>query len=96
MVQNNFKFDAKRDLQPVDQFGYIDLVKSFQNGYVPGDVEAIAENYNDIEDPSSIIGKPKDCFEAMRMQDIVVANAKKGTMSVEPVTAKSSSDMDKN
>lgn len=96
MVQSNIEFNSDRDLQEVDQFGYIDLVKAFQNGYVPGDVESVAENYNDIENPESIIGKPRDCFEAMRMQDIIISNAKKGTMSVEPATAKSSSDSDKN
>lgn len=95
MVQNSAKFDKVKDLQEVDQFGYIDLVKSFQNGYVAGDVESVAERFNDIEDPASIVGKPKDCFEAMRMQDAIIANAKKGTMSVEPASAKTSSK-DKN
>lgn len=88
MKTNSASFDKDKDLQEVDQFGYIDLVKSFQNGYVAGDVESVAENYNDIEDPSSIVGKPRDCFEAMRMQDVIVQNVKKGTSSVEPAPAK--------
>lgn len=96
MIQNNLVFDEVRDVQPVDQFGYVDLVKSFQNGYVAGDVEAVAEYFNDIDDPASIIGKPKDCFEAMRMQDMVVANAKKGTKSVESAPAKASPESGKN
>lgn len=96
MVQNNVVYNPDRDLQEVDQFGYIDLTKAFENGYVPGDVEAIAENYNEIDEPASIYGKPKDCFEAMRMQDVIVANAKKGTSSVESAPAKVSSFKDEN
>lgn len=95
MITTSASFNKDKDLQEVDQFGYIDLVKSFQNGYVAGDVEAVAENFNDIDDPASIVGKPRDCFEAMRMQDAIVANAKKGTAVREPATAKESSVLDK-
>lgn len=96
MLQSNIVYNPDRDLQEVDQFGYIDLNKAFENGYVPGDVESIVENYNEIDNPASIFGKPKDCFEAMRMQDIIVTNAKKGTSSVESAPAKVSSSKDEN
>ena len=72
MRQSNIRFDKNRDVQEVDQFGFVDLVKAFQNGYVPGDLEGDDSAYNDIEDPSSIVGKPHDPFEAMRMQDSIV------------------------
>ena len=75
MIHNDVVYNPDRDLQEVDQFGYIDLVEAFRNGYVPGEAEAQMDRYNDIEEPSSIIGKPSDCFEAMRMQDEILKNS---------------------
>lgn len=76
MIQTGANFDKYRDIQEVDQFGFIDLVKSFQNGYVEGNSDIKAEAFNEIEDPASIIGKPSDVFEALRMQDTVIESVK--------------------
>lgn len=76
MYQKNLVYDKKRDIQEVDQFGFVDLVKSFQNGYVQPDLQVDANGFNNIDDPSTILGRPHDAFEAMRMQDLIVANAK--------------------
>lgn len=62
-------FDPVRDSQEVDQFGYIDLVEVFQKGSLSSDVNLRDSNFNEINDPSSILGKPKDIFEAQRMTD---------------------------
>ena len=76
MIQTGANFDKDRDIQEVDQFGFIDLVKSFQNGYVEGNSDIKAESFNEIEDPASIIGKPTDVFEALRMQDTMIESVK--------------------
>lgn len=75
MVQTGANFNKDKDIQEVDQFGFIDLVKSFQNGYVEGNSDIKAESFNDIEDPASILGKPSDVFEALRMQDAALESA---------------------
>lgn len=85
-------YNPKKDLQEVDQFGYTDLVKAFQNGYVPGEAESIAEGFNEIEDPASIIGKPSDAFEAMRMQDAIIASQKSNNASSGSEASSSDSD----
>ena len=50
----------------VDQMGAIDLRQAFETGVVEGSFEESAENYNDIDDPKSIIGTPDDVFAADR------------------------------
>lgn len=69
-MRSVIRYDSKRDLQEVDQFGFVDLVKSVSEGFVPSDIGVSAESFdgNDI-DPESLIGKPSDVFEAMRIQD---------------------------
>ena len=76
MIQKGANFNKDRDIQEVDQFGFIDLIKSFQNGYVEGNSDIKAEAFNEIEDPASIIGKPTDVFEALRMQDTMIESVK--------------------
>lgn len=92
MKVNLTKFDPKKDIQKVDQFGYVNLNKAFENGYVEGNVDVNETDYNDIENPASIIGKPSDAFEAMRMQDALVS----GVKSANAVSAKKSSEKDEN
>ena len=82
-------FDPVRDSQEVDQFGYIDLVEVFQKGSLSSDVNLRDSNFNEINDPSSILGKPKDIFEAQRMADDINAraNSVKEVTSVKPSKA---------
>lgn len=65
------KYNEVCDLACVDQFGFVDLNACLANGVVPSTVSDTEGAYNDIEDPSSILGKPADVFEAYRMQDYV-------------------------
>ena len=39
-----FAFNPKRDIQQVDQFGFVDLRSAFVNHSLPGTLEAYAEN----------------------------------------------------
>lgn len=62
-------YDPKKDLHAVEQYGFVDLTEVFQTGTVSGDLNAGLENYNDIEDPDSIIDKADDIFSLYRQVD---------------------------
>lgn len=77
----NAKYNEVCDLSPVDQFGFVDLNECLANGEVPSTVSDTEDSYNGIEDPSEILGKPSDVFDAYRMQDYVKSV---GRMSDDP------------
>ena len=60
---------AKGAKEAVEQYGFVDLTEVFQTGTVAGDLNAGLENYNDIEDPDSIIDKADDVFALYRQVD---------------------------
>lgn len=55
------------DISPVDQFGYVDLGAAFVNGVVPPFEGAIDEAFNKIDDPRSILGAPRNLFDAFEL-----------------------------
>ena len=77
MIVKNCDYNEVCDLKDVDQFGFIDLVECLENVVVPSTVANSEANYNDIEDPASILGKPRDVFEAYAMNDYVKSVGKK-------------------
>lgn len=71
MIFDKCMYNEVCDNNPVDQYGFIDLVECISNGAVPTTISDTEMDYNGIEDPASILGKPHDVFEAYRMQDYV-------------------------
>ena len=72
MAEDNEKwFNPMRDIQEVDQTGYVDLVKAYTNGSIPSDLNIREESYNGIEEPDSILGTPSDVFEAAQLRETV-------------------------
>lgn len=69
MIVSCVNYNSIKDIQPVEPFGFISLVDAFNNSCIPAGIEDSSDSYNDIEDPSTIVGKPSDVFEAMRMAD---------------------------
>lgn len=68
------KFNKCRDIRQVDQFGFVDINKSVSEGFVPNDLGDPSVGYDALDvDPESIIGKPSDTFEAMRLQDTLAS-----------------------
>ena len=65
------KYNSECDNTAVDQYGFVDLAESIKNGVVPSSISNTEDEYNGIDDPSTILGKPHDVFEAIRMQDYV-------------------------
>ena len=71
MIVLECKYNPERDLKAVEPFGFVDLKESFINNCVPSQAPDAESDYNGIQDPSSILGKPSDVFDALRMaQDI--------------------------
>lgn len=62
---------AARDVAPVQPFGYVNLCQALANGSVPSDISDVEENYNGIDDPASILGKPSDVFDAAHMRESI-------------------------
>lgn len=68
MVVTECYYDPAVDLKPVEPFGFIDLKSAFVNKTVPSNLPDSEVDYNGIEDPASIVGRPSDVFDALRMQ----------------------------
>lgn len=64
-------FDKVKDMQEVDQFGYVNLGEAYANGVVEGNLNPDVSEFNGIEHPEAIIGKPSDEFDAIALQNIV-------------------------
>lgn len=83
MIVNECLYNEVCDNTPVSQYGFVNLVESVRNGVVPSSISDTEVEYNDIEDPASILGKPHDVFEAYRMQDYVKTAGTKKDESTE-------------
>lgn len=70
-------YDPSKDLHSVEQYGFVDLSEVFQTGNISGDLDAGLENYNDIEDPDSIMDKADDLFSLYRQVDQIKSNESK-------------------
>lgn len=67
------EFDPIRDIQAVDPTGGLDLAKAHAMSSVPANIAAEELQYNDIDDPRSIGGRPSDSFEAVQMSKSVLS-----------------------
>lgn len=68
MIQDSLPFDPVRDIAPVDQFGFIDLKSALAESVVPSQMPESDTDYNGIDEPDKVLGKPHDVFEAMDAQ----------------------------
>lgn len=68
MIVIDTPFDPVRDIAPVDQFGFIELKSALAESVVPSQMPESDTDYNGIDDPDKVIGKPRDIFEAMDAQ----------------------------
>lgn len=65
---NDLAYNPRTDLKPVEPFGFIDLKDALANSAVPSQLPDSDADYNGIEKPESILGKPADIFDAMSME----------------------------
>lgn len=75
MIVESIEFDPVRDQHPVDQFGFVDLKTALENSVVPSQMPGSDEDYNGIDDPSKVLGSPRDVFEAIDAQNALEAAA---------------------
>lgn len=68
MIVKDCNFDPVRDIAPVDQFGFVDLKLALDSSVVPSQMPGSDSDYNGIEEPEQILGKPHDIFEAIDSQ----------------------------
>lgn len=71
MIVTDTHFDPIKDLNPVSQTGFVDLNSAFANNFVPSVSENAESDYNGIEDPASILGRPRDVFEGLEMESYI-------------------------
>lgn len=67
----NCKYDEKRDVQAVDQVGYIDVGEAIRNGYVPASIDTTEDSYDNIETPDGLMRNADDVFALYRQADYV-------------------------
>lgn len=78
------RYNPVKDISDVDQFGFVDLQECLSNGEVPATIADSEDQYNGIDDPNEILGKPSDVFDAYRMGDYIKRTGTvKDTASVE-------------
>lgn len=71
MKYNSLKYNPLVDLEPVDQFGFVDVRAAYANGVVEGNVNIEQASFNGVDDPSTIMDRPRDIFESYRQADYV-------------------------
>ena len=83
MQVKDCRFNPARDVVSVSQTGFIDLKNAFANNSIPSQIVGADTDYNGIDDPASILGRPTDVFEAMEMESYVkIAGSYKRTSKV--------------
>lgn len=75
MFCENCSYDPVRDISPVEQFGFIDLKSALESSIVPSQLPESEADYNGIDEPAQILGKPHDIFEAIDTQKALEAAA---------------------
>lgn len=72
MYIESCKFDPVKDIQAVEQTGWVDLAKANAMNSIPAQLQAADLSYNGVEDPNSIAGRPSDLFEAAQAHKAIV------------------------
>ena len=67
----SFNNDPSVDLHAVNPLGEVNLRKAFLNGSVEGMVSFSDESFNGVQDPDSLLPRPKDAFERIRQGQYV-------------------------
>lgn len=71
-MRQECKYNPITDIQRVEQCGFVDLAAANAASSIPSDLSASELQYNDIDDPNGIAGRPSDAFEAAQMAKATV------------------------
>lgn len=83
MKHGDCVFDPIKDIDEVDQIGYVDLADAFANHSVPSILGENGEGYNNIEDPEACLDMPQDVFDALH-QNATVQSSSAAEVQPEP------------
>lgn len=84
-MKKKFSYNPKRDLHVVDiASAGVDLRTAYVNGVVPAGAAGSDMEFNDVDDPSTLMNHPSDQFEAMRQSDYVKGAVSAGASSTQP------------
>ena len=61
-------YDKRKDVSPVEPFGFIDLCQAYINNSLPTVVSADDTAYNNIAHPGAMFDKPRDVFELAHLE----------------------------
>lgn len=70
-------FNKQRDLQEVEQFGFVDLNKAYDKGVIEGSVSLVDESFNGVVNPATLISRSHDVFDSLRKARYVRETLKK-------------------
>lgn len=77
------KFNPKRDVAPVEQDGYVDLVQAFKDGVIPSGVNVGDSEELPCKESDSLLPPPGDVFEQIQQ----VHSVRSASESIEPAEA---------
>lgn len=66
MIQGDLLYDPVKDIAPVDQNGYIDLVQAFEDRVIPSDISGGELEFTDCEDTDSLLPRAEDVFDQIQ------------------------------
>lgn len=70
---SRYCYDPAVDRQEVDQFGFVDLRKSFESGIISGDATMTDESFNGVGAPALLLPHAQDVFESLRQANYVTS-----------------------
>lgn len=71
MIIEKCEYNKEKDVCEVDQIGFVNLREAWETHTVDGNLNVDELNFNEIDDPASIMGKPSNVFDAMQMQGYI-------------------------
>lgn len=66
-MKRSYSYDPKKDRFPIVPEQAVHLGTSIDLGKVPANLGEDGSRYNSIQNPANIVGRPRDYFDAVRM-----------------------------
>ena len=82
-TEEMLRFNPKRDICPVDQEGFVDLVAAFDNRVIPSNLNDVNLVEDPCEDTEACFGKPRDQFDLLQQHATIRENLDKKSNPVD-------------
>ena len=70
-IKNRFLYNPEVDLKDVEQFGFVSLNEVIETGIVPSSLPDSEPDFNGVLNPSMLMHRAQDVFEATRAAQYV-------------------------